>query len=165
VALAVPPPSQGEDYVAGAAASDAPASAGTAVRLRDGNSVAWRRAQIPAANGLGNARSVALVQSVMACGGAVRGLRLLSQAGCDRAREEQFQGVDLILGMQVRWGLGYGLFGTTYGWGGWGGSIVMIEPDERMAVAYVTNQMREPVADNRGLEVIMATYDGLKARR
>jgi len=34
-----------------------------------------------------------------------------------------------------------------------------------MAVAYVTNQMREPVADNRGLEVIMAAYDGLKARR
>jgi len=165
VALAVPPPSQGEDYVAGAAASGASASAGTAVRVRDGNSVAWRRAQIPAANGLGNARSVALVQSVMACGGVVRGLRLLSQAGCDRARKEQFQGTDRILGMQVRWGLGYGLFGSTYGWGGWGGSIVMIEPDERMAVAYVTNQMREPAADNRGLEVIMAAYDGLAARR
>jgi CubicO group peptidase (beta-lactamase class C family) len=95
----------------------------------------------------------------------VRGRRLLSSAGCDRARGEQFQGVDRILGMQVRWGLGYGLFGSTYGWGGWGGSIVMIEPDARMAVAYVTNQMREPVADNRGLEVIMAAYDGLKARR
>jgi CubicO group peptidase (beta-lactamase class C family) len=165
VALAVPPPSRGEDYVAGAAASAAPASAGTAVRVRDGNSVAWRRAQIPAANGLGNARSVALVQSVMACGGAVRGRRLLSQAGCDRAREEQFHGVDRILGMQVRWGLGYGLFGSSLGWGGWGGSIVMIEPDERMAVAYVTNQMREPADDNRGLEIIMAAYDGLKALR
>ena len=95
----------------------------------------------------------------------MRGLRLLSQAGCDRAREEQFHGVDRVLGMEVRWGLGYGLFGSTYGWGGWGGSIVMIEPDERMAVAYVTNQMREPADDNRGLEIIMAAYDGLKARR
>jgi CubicO group peptidase (beta-lactamase class C family) len=155
----------GEDYAASAAASAAPASAGTAVRVRDGNSVAWRRAQIPAANGLGNARSVALVQSVMACGGAVRGRRLLSQAGCDRARQEQFHGVDRILGMQVRWGLGYGLFGSSLGWGGWGGSIVMIEPGERMAVAYVTNQMREPADDNRGLEIIMAAYDGLKALR
>lgn len=165
VALAVPPPSKDEDYVAGAASGSAPVSAGTAVRVRDGNRVAWRRAQIPAANGVGNARSVALVQSVMACGGTVRGRRLLSPAGCDRAREEQFQGVDRILGMQVRWGLGYGLFGSTHGWGGWGGSIVMIEPDARMAVAYVTNQMREPADDNRGLEVIMAAYDGLRAPR
>jgi CubicO group peptidase (beta-lactamase class C family) len=164
VALAVPPPSRDEDYAASAPGGTPPA-AGTAMRVRDGNSVAWRRAQIPAASGFGNARSVALVQSVMACGGAVRGLRLLSQAGCDRAREEQFNGVDRRLGMSVRWGLGYGLFGSGLGWGGWGGSIVMVEPGDRMAVAYVTNQMREPADDSRGLELIMAAYDGLKALR
>jgi CubicO group peptidase (beta-lactamase class C family) len=165
VALTVPPPSRDENYAASAPGSGAPPAAGTGVRVRDGNSTAWRRAQIPAASGFGNARSVALVQSVMACGGAVRGRRLLSQAGCDRAREEQFRGPDRILGMTVRYGLGYGLFGSTYGWGGWGGSIVMIEPDDRMAVAYVTNQMREPAEDTRGLEVVMAAYDGLKGLR
>jgi CubicO group peptidase (beta-lactamase class C family) len=165
VALTVPPSSRDEDYAASAPGSSTPPEAGTGVRVRDGNSVAWRRAQIPAASGFGNARSVALVQSVMACGGAVHGLRLLSQAGCDRAREEQFHGMDRLLGMQVRYGLGYGLFGSAYGWGGWGGSIVMVEPDNRMAVAYVTNQMREPPDDNRGLEVIMAAYDGLKGLR
>jgi CubicO group peptidase (beta-lactamase class C family) len=99
----------------------------------------------------------------MACGGAVRGLRLLSQAVCDRAREKQFHGVDRILGISVRYGLGYGLFGSSYGWGGWGGSIVMIEPDTRSVVTYVTNQMRDPADDNRGLEAIMAAYDGLNA--
>ncbi len=161
VALAVPPPSQDEDYVAGSGGDGE--STGTAIRLRDGNSVDWRRAQIPAASGFGNARSVALVQSVMACGGTVRGRRLLSRAGCDRAREEQFNGVDRVLGMQVRWGLGYGLFGGAQGWGGWGGSIVMVEPGDRMAVAYVTNQMREPGEDGRAMEVIMAAYDGLGA--
>lgn len=83
-------------------------------------------------------------------------------AGCAWARQEQFHGVDRILGMTVRYGLGYGLFGSTYGWGGWGGSIVMIEPDDRMVVAYVTNQMREPADDTRGLELVMAAYDGLK---
>ena len=165
VAPMVPPPSRDEDYAASAPGGGAPPAVGTAVRVRDGNSVAWRRAQIPAASGFGNARSVALVQSVMACGGAVRGLRLLSQAGCDRAREEQFNGVDRRLGMSVRWGLGYGLFGSGLGWGGWGGSIVMVEPGDRMAVAYVTNQMREPADDNRELEVIMAAHDGLKALR
>jgi CubicO group peptidase (beta-lactamase class C family) len=165
VALTVPPPSRDEDYAASAPGGSAPPAVGPGVRVRDGNSVAWRRAQIPAASGFGHARSVALVQSVMACGGAVGGLRLLSRAGCDRAREEQFRGVDRVLGMTVRYGLGYGLFGGTYGWGGWGGSIVMIEPDDRAVVAYVTNQMREPADDNRGLEILMAAYDGLKALR
>ena len=163
VAPTVPPPSQDEDYTA--SAPGGPAAVGTGIRVRDGNSAAWRRAQIPAASGFGNARSVALVQSLIACGGAVRGVRLLSQAGCDRGREEQFHGTDRMLGRQVRYGLGYGLFGSACGWGGWGGSLVMVEPDDRMAVAYVTNQMREPAGDDRGLEVVMAAYDGLKGMR
>ncbi|KOG32744.1 EstA family serine hydrolase [Streptomyces resistomycificus] len=162
VALTVPPPSRDEDYTASAAAGDAAPSAGTAIRVRDGNSVAWRRAQIPAASGFGNARSVALVQSVMACGGSVDGVRLLSPAGCDRAWEEQFSGEDRVLGMPVSWVLGYGRFGGTYGWGGWGGSLVMIEPEARLVVAYVTNQMREPADDTRGMDVVMAAYDGVK---
>jgi CubicO group peptidase (beta-lactamase class C family) len=165
VALSVPPPSRDDDYAASAPGGSASPSAATPVRVRDGNSVAWRRAQIPAASGFGNARSVARVQSVMACGGAVRGVRLLSRAGCDRAREEQFSGEDRRLGMPVRWGVGYGLFGNSLGWGGWGGSLVMIDPDARMVVAYVTNQMREPADDTRGLEVVMAAYDGLTALR
>lgn len=164
VALAVPPPSQDEDYAASASSGSA-AGAGTAVRVRDANSVAWRRAQIPAASGFGNARSVALVQSVMGCGGAVRGVRLLSQAGCDRAGEEQFGGQDCRLGMKVRYGLGYGLFGNMLGWGGWGGSLVMVDPAGRMVVAYVTNQMREPADDLRGMELVMAAYDGLTGLR
>ena len=165
MALTVPPSSRDEDYAASAPGSSTPPEAGTGVRVRDGNSVAWRRAQIPAASGFGNARSVALVQSVMACGGAVGGVRLLSQAGCDRAREEQFSGEDRILGMSVRYGLGYGLFGSSLGWGGWGGSLVMVDPDGRMVVAYVTNQMREPADDTRGLELVMAAYDGLPGLR
>jgi hypothetical protein len=31
-----------------------------------------------------------------------------------------------------------------------------------MAVSYVTNQMRETGDDYRGLEMVMAAYDGLK---
>ncbi|MCX5368336.1 beta-lactamase family protein [Streptomyces sp. NBC_00015] len=168
VALTVPPPSRDEDYTAGAARGDVArtvTATPTPIRLRDGNSVAWRRAQIPAASGFGNARSVALVQSAMACGGSVRGVRLLSAAGCDRAWEEQFSGEDRVLGMPISWGLGYGRFGGTYGWGGWGGSTVMIDPEARAVVAYVTNQMREPAQDTRGLDLVMAAYDGLQGLR
>ncbi|TXS73766.1 serine hydrolase, partial [Streptomyces sp. me109] len=84
---------------------------------------------------------VALVQSVLACGGTLHGTRLLSRAGCDLARQEQFSGEDRILGTPMRWGLGYGLFDSLYGWGGWGGSLVVIDPASRMTVAYVTHQM------------------------
>jgi CubicO group peptidase (beta-lactamase class C family) len=151
LALAVPPPGRDDDYVAGAAAADAPATGGTPIRVRDANGVAWRRALVPAAGGYGNARSVALVQSVLA-----GGVPLISEAAVARAWEEQYAGVDRVLGMPVSWGLGYGRFGGMRGWGGWGGSLVMIEPAQRTVVAFVTNQMREPAEDTRGLEVVMS---------
>ena len=69
----------------------------------------WRRAEIPAANGHGNARSVATVQSAVASGGEVGGVRLLSPAGCDAIFEEQSHGIDLVLGIPLRFGIGYGL--------------------------------------------------------
>ena len=165
VARTVPPPGRDEDYTASAPGPDATPAAGTAMRVRDANSVAWRRAQIPAASGFGNARSVALVQSVLACRGTVGGVRLLSAAGAERAREEQFSGEDRVIGMTQRYGLGFGLFGTSFGWGGWGGSLVVIDPEARMVVAYATDQMREPAEDTRGMDLVMSAYDGLQGLR
>jgi hypothetical protein len=43
--------------------------------------------------------------------------------------------------------------------------MVMVEPGARMAVAYVTNQMREAADDSRGLELVMAAYVGLTGLR
>jgi CubicO group peptidase (beta-lactamase class C family) len=135
------------------------------------NTVAWRRAEIPAANGHGNARSVGAVQSVLAGGGTARGVRLLSPAGCERVFEEQFRGTDQILGVPMRYGIGYGLAGSwlpnprTCFWGGWGGSIVMVDLDARMTVAYTMNRMLDPAGggDERALLVVMAAYEGLTA--
>ena len=45
------------------------------------NTIPWRRAEIPAAGGHGNARSVALIHAPMACGGEANGVRLLSPTG------------------------------------------------------------------------------------
>jgi CubicO group peptidase (beta-lactamase class C family) len=101
----------------------------------------------------------------MACGGAVRGVRLLSPAIRDRALEVQFRGEDRVLGVPMAYGLGFGVFGRSFGWGGWGGSLALFEPDTRTSVAYVTNQMLDPMTgpDNRGLEMVMASYDGVLA--
>src|SRR5438270_74241 len=127
---------------------------------------AWRAAEIPAANGQGNARSVAAVQSVLAGGGEARGVRLLSEAGCNRVFEEQSNGDDLVLGIPIRFGMGYGLGSDlmplgprTCFWGGWGGSIIVVDLDVRLAVAYVMNRMEAGlVGDNRGLGIVQAAF-------
>ena len=122
------------------------------------NTAAWRRAGIPSAGGYGNARSVAAVQSVLACGGTVRGVRLLSRAGCERAREVQYRGHDQVLGGPMTWGTGYAIFGNYCTWGGWGGALVMADLDARVTVAYVMNQMLDQGAlgDDRALEIVLA---------
>jgi CubicO group peptidase (beta-lactamase class C family) len=132
---------------------------------------AWRRAEIPAAGGHGNARSVAAIQSVVACDGEANGLRLISPGGCDRIFEEQSSGVDLVLGVPLHFGIGYGLNSAetplspdprTCFWGGWGGSVVVIDLDVRMTVAYMMNRMGEgTIGDERGIGIVMAAFGAL----
>lgn len=129
----------------------------------------WRRAEIPAANGHGNARSVAQVQSVVACGGEARGTRLLSRVGVEALFEEQSDGQDLVLGVPLRFGMGYGLASETMpmgprscSWGGYGGSIVVNDLDARITIAYVMNRMEGGLlGDPRGASVAMAAIAGL----
>ena len=102
------------------------------LRPRHANDPAWRRAEIPAANGHGNARSVARVLSALACGGALDGVRLLGSDAIGRAIEPQAYGRDLVLGFTIKWGLGFMLASPelplspnprAFGHGGWGGSL------------------------------------------
>jgi CubicO group peptidase (beta-lactamase class C family) len=135
--------------------------AGFLVGVSDANTPAWRRAEMPAINGYGNARSVGAVQSVLACGGVVRGVRLMSQAGCERVFEEQYHGVDRILGVPIRYGMGYRLESRTCSWGGWGGSLVLVDFDHRMTVSYVMNQMLSDDGYSRGLGIVLAAYNAI----
>ncbi|MFK8021365.1 MAG: serine hydrolase domain-containing protein [Pseudomonadales bacterium] len=132
---------------------------------------AWRTAEIPAANGHGNARSVARIHSAIACGGEVDGVRLLSEDGCRKIFEQQTDGVDLALGYPVRFGMGFGLNteaqpvspnkNACY-WGGWGGSLSQIDMDARMSFGYVMNRMRSgTVGDMRAASLLHQTYQSL----
>jgi CubicO group peptidase (beta-lactamase class C family) len=130
----------------------------------------WRRAEIPAANGQGNARSVAAIQSVVAGRGEARGVRLLSPNGIDPIYEVQAEGVDKVLGVPLRMGMGYGLSnppdmpigsGACY-WGGYGGSVIVIDPEVELSACYVMNRMESGVVgDFRGLNILFATVAGL----
>ena len=132
----------------------------------------WRRAEIPAANGHGNARSIARIQSVLACGGEVDGVRLLSQQGCASVYEQQSDGVDLVLGLPIRFGLGYSLSTDAmpfdagpraFFWGGYGGSLVVIDPEQSLTFAYAMNRMGQgTVGDERTAALLAATYQALR---
>jgi CubicO group peptidase (beta-lactamase class C family) len=153
----IPAPTRAPEIVA-AGPGNPPIPAETA------NTEAWRRADIPSAGGFGNARSVAAVQAVLANGGQARGVRLLSEAGCERVLEEQFSGHDEVLGGRMRYGMGYALMqARSCSWGGWGGSLVMVDLENRLTVAYVMNQMLEESAlgDDRGLGMVFAAYEGI----
>ena len=84
----------------------------------------WRRADIGAVNGHGNARSIARIQSAVACGGEVAGVRLLSPKTIDRIFEVQSEGVDLSK-LETGEDLGASLAVDIDGemvvdlWGGW----------------------------------------------
>ena len=108
----------------------------------------WRRADIGAANGHGNARSVARLQSAVACGGEVDGVRLLSPQTIDRIFEVQSNGIDLVIGIPLKFGVGYSLTpeGRVCAWGGTGGSTVIIDVDRRITFAYVMNKMAPAAA-------------------
>jgi CubicO group peptidase (beta-lactamase class C family) len=129
----------------------------------------WRAAEIPAANGHGNARSVALVQSVIAGRGQTGGVRLLSEAACDRVFDEQITGTDLILGYDLRFGMGYGLSSDLMPigpracyWGGYGGSLIIMDQDADLTVCYAMNRMGDALmGDLRGLGIVMAAVSGL----
>src|SRR5262249_19803981 len=103
----------------------------------------WRRADVGAANGHGNARAVARLQSAVACGGDVDGVRLLSPQTIDRIFETQSDGIDLVIGIPFKFGVGYSLLpeGRVCAWGGAGGSCVIIDVDRRITFAYVMNKM------------------------
>src|SRR5262245_1482623 len=73
------------------------------------STIAWRRGDLGGSNGHGNAHSVALVNSVLSCGGEVGGVRLLSRAGCERVLEAQADGPDRTFNFNIRWGLGFAL--------------------------------------------------------
>jgi CubicO group peptidase (beta-lactamase class C family) len=128
--------------------------------------IPWRRAEIPAANGHGNARSVAAVQSVLACGGEVNGVRLLSEKGCEVVFQEQSNGTDLVLATPLRFGMGYGLSGELMPiperacyWGGWGGSVVIMDLDTKLCVTYMMNRMESGlVGDLRGAGIALAAF-------
>ena len=113
--------------------------------------------------------SVALVQSVIAGSGEARGVRLLSEKGCEPIFDEQADGIDLVLGLPNRFGMGYGLSHELMPigpracyWGGYGGSLIVMDLEARLTVCYVMNRMETGLqGDFRGATIMLAAAAAL----
>jgi CubicO group peptidase (beta-lactamase class C family) len=130
----------------------------------------WRQADIGAANGHGNARSLAWSQSAISNGGVVKGQKFLSPKTIDNIFRVQADGLDQVLMAPVKFGIGYGLPNETVPhlptdrracfWGGWGGSTVVNDLDLNLTVVYVMNNMLEGlVGDFRGSSLVTAAFE------
>lgn len=111
------------------------------------NERAFRAAEVPAANGITNARSLARMYA--ACIGEVDGVRLVRPETLARAMEVQSAGEDVVLGYETRYGTGFQLSFPfrpmagegSFGHYGMGGSVGFAHPERGLAFAYVMNQM------------------------
>ncbi|MBM44684.1 MAG: serine hydrolase [Acidimicrobiaceae bacterium] len=135
----------------------------------------WQTAEIPAAGGIGNARSISRIHSAVACGGSVDGVSLMGAATIEDALLRRTYDRDLVLGMGVPYGTGFGInherlpltpSEKTLYWFGWGGSLGVIDMDERLTISYSMNKMAPGlVGDSRAFNLIAATYASLEKAR
>jgi CubicO group peptidase (beta-lactamase class C family) len=130
------------------------------------NTTAWRQAEFPASNGHGNARSIALAMAPLANCGRAGEQRILSPATIERTFEVQADGVDRMTGYHFKLGMGYGLHSEhtplgvndrTLWWAGWGGSMCVVDVENRLTVSYVMNRMLGE-GDLRAVRVIFAAH-------
>ena len=132
---------------------------------------AWRRAEIPSANGHATAEALARLASVMACDGALDGRPALAPGVAAAMARERIAGPDLVLPFDLSWGAGvlrnppnfiYGPEPESFGHSGWGGSCLMADPRRRLSCAYVMNrQSIHIIGDPRPKRLIEAAYAAL----
>ncbi len=133
------------------------------------NQPAVRSAEIPAGGGIGTARSLARMYALLAAGGTLDGVTLLSPSTVKVFADEQQRGPDAVLIVETRYGLGYarpttlqpmGPNDEAFGHGGLGGSIAFADPIAGIGFAYTPNQLLFPRLDEttRARALIDAVY-------
>lgn len=125
-----------------------------------------RAAEIPAANGVADARGVARLYA--ACIGEVDGIRTLTPTQLDAAITQRTSGGNHVLfEMDIQFGLGFMVRSSimplggprSFGHFGMGGSMGWADPDAELAFGYVMNKMDLGLAgDARSTGLVDAVY-------
>jgi CubicO group peptidase (beta-lactamase class C family) len=127
-------------------------------------------AEIAAAGGISNARSIARMYA--ACLGEVDGTRLLSAEQVRDASTQRTEGPNtVILDLDLQFGLGFFVPSSllqiggprSFGHFGMGGSAGWADPEAELAFGYVMNKMDLGIAgDLRSYGLINACYDAIR---
>ena len=134
-------------------------------------------AEIPAVNGVANARSLSQMYRPLALGGSFDGVHLLDPATLAEAgRVEVATATDAVIGLPTRWGLGFMksmdqtdrpnghqdsvlLSEDAFGHAGMGGSLGFADPRARMSFGYTMNKQGAGLGNNaRGEALVDAVY-------
>ncbi|CAH0024852.1 unnamed protein product [Clonostachys rhizophaga] len=115
----------------------------------------WRRSDIGGANGHANAAACVRLLSKVTLAGRGAEPHVLSKETADAIFQEQTRGVDGFNGLYIRWGLGLALRGEGETavddwlppgrvalWGGWGGSLCILDFERKITISYIMNKMR-----------------------
>ena len=131
----------------------------------------WQ-AEFPSGGGIAGARGLAGMYDLLARGGEREGVRVVSEASIAAHTVEQVSGADKVLLFDTRFGLGYqlptsflylGPGRSAFGHGGLGGSLGFADPEHRVAVGYVMNQLgySNPGEVTRASALVEALYSCL----
>ena len=140
--------------------------------------------EIPAANGVFTARSLARMYAALAnptafggepfvsAGTLATATRIQSPLGADGRQRSGKMGRDMVIGLPMGWRLGYhsafttaGVLPRGFGHFGFGGSGAWADPDSELAVAMVLNQIGgSPFGDTKMLRIGGAAVRAAKRR-
>ena len=133
------------------------------------NSPEVHAAEVPAANGITDARSLARMYAGLV-GNGVDGVRLFTDDTVANVTTEQSDGPDKVLFAPTRFGLGFFLNSMfspllgerSFGHAGAGGSLGFADPDAEVGFGYVMNKMQQNLAgDPRTLALAAAVASSL----
>ena len=130
----------------------------------------WMAAEIPASNMHADARSLARIVHPLANGGKRNNEAYLDGGAIAAALKERIRGDDLVLPFHLSWSAGlmrninrhFGPNENAFGHAGFGGSCVVIDPENKLTAAYVMNKMSYYlVGDPRAVSLLDAVYAAL----
>jgi CubicO group peptidase (beta-lactamase class C family) len=121
-----------------------------------------RQASIPGGGGIMNARAIARHYAMLANGGELDGVRILSPGRIDRMREMQTDDHDIVIDRRIRKSMGYflggddsvggvpamGPTGHEFGHPGLGGSLGFADPERKLAFG-LTKTLLKVIPDPR----------------
>jgi CubicO group peptidase (beta-lactamase class C family) len=131
------------------------------------NEAEWMMRGNGSADGSANARGLAKVYGVLARGGEIDGVRLISAQGLANATRERHGGKDIVFTIYTRWAAGFllnnrGMYGpreSAFGHTGLGGSFAFADPETGIGMAYAMNLMAPNLmGDLRGKRLMDATF-------